>query len=161
MRFLGGGTMHHARQGGSVAAKDAGSLAPPAVSADVYDEEYFRRACGGHEEWTTSGGAVPAGMYPAALRRACFRPGETLVDIGAGRGELVALAAREGAKRAIGVDYAAAAVRLAQQTLAINGVVDRAEVTQGDARALHVADAAADLVTMLDVAEHLAPAELD
>jgi ubiquinone/menaquinone biosynthesis C-methylase UbiE len=139
----------------------AEALDAPAVPADVYDEDYFRHACGGHQEWSASGGRVPAGIYPAALERASFQAGETLVDIGAGRGELVALAARHGAARAVGVDYAEAAVRLAQHTLQAHGVSGSADVIQADARALPLADGIADLVTMLDVVEHLAPPELD
>lgn len=135
-------------------------LPPPAVSPDAYDDDYFRHACGGATEWRESDGAKVAGIYPGTLHKAGLRPGEVLVDIGTGRGELLAVAARLGAARAIGVEYAAAAVVMAEQTIAAFGVGDRAEVLLADARAIPLPDATADLVTMLDVVEHLAPDEL-
>jgi ubiquinone/menaquinone biosynthesis C-methylase UbiE len=86
-------------------------------------------------------------------------PGRLLVDVGCGRGELIALAAEHGV-RAVGVDYAPAAIDLAQATLGARRLDGLAEVRQGDARGLPLGDAEADAVTMLDVVEHLVPAEL-
>ena len=134
-------------------------LPPPAVPPDVYDEDYYLHACAGYEEWRESGGEAWHGMYPGALHMAGFKEGETLVDVGTGRGELLAVAVRQGAARAIGVEYADAAVELARTTLARHGVGDRAQVIQADARRLPLEDGIADLVTMLDFVEHLTPEE--
>lgn len=134
---------------------------PPAVSPDAYDDEYYRTMCAGYEEWTSSDGHEVAGIYPGILARAAFQPGETVVDIGTGRGELVAVAAAQGATLAIGVDYSEAAVELARHTLKTHNVEDRAEVRLADARHLPLDDEVADLVTMVDVVEHLTPEELD
>ena len=79
---------------------------------------------------------------------------------GAARGELVALAAADGAARAIGLDYADSAIAMARETLAVHEVTDRAEVHLVDARRSPVDDAVADLVTLVDVVEHLSPDEL-
>jgi SAM-dependent methyltransferase len=136
-------------------------LPDPVVPPEVYDDRYFLGVCAGHEEWTASGGAAAAGIYAASLDRAALRPEEIVVDVGTGRGELPALAVERGAACAIGVEYSRAAVTLARQTLVAHGVQGRAEVVAADARALPVASAKADLVTMLDVVEHLAPVELD
>lgn len=136
-------------------------LPPPTVSPDVYDEEYFRHACGGADEWRESDGTKVAGIYPGCLHKAQFKAGEVLVDIGTGRGELLAVAGRLGAARAIGVEYSAAAVAMAEKTIAAFGVADNAEVILGDARAIALPDGTADLVTMLDVVEHLSADELD
>ena len=132
----------------------------PVVSPDVYTEEYYRKWCAGFEEWTASGGAAVAGIYPGILRLAGFRPGHVLVDIGTGRGEMLAVAVEAGASRAIGIEYAPAAVEMAEQTLDVHNVRDKAEVMLADARSVPVPDGTADLVTMVDVVEHLADAEL-
>ena len=78
-----------------------------------------------------------------------------LVDLGTGRGELLTAALQRGAARAVGVEYSPDAVALARAS-----VHPRAEVLLADARAVPVDDGAADLVTLLDVVEHLSPEEL-
>ncbi|MDQ1705281.1 MAG: hypothetical protein QOF18_1647 [Frankiaceae bacterium] len=132
----------------------------PAVDPDEYDEDYYLNCCGGFEAFTPSGGAKFAGMYPGALAKAGFKAGETVVDIGTGRGELLAVAVQQGAARAVGVEYAEAAVKLARSTIELHGVGERAEVILADARSVPIEDDFADLATMLDVVEHLTDAEL-
>ncbi len=136
-------------------------LTSPVVPPDVYDDTYYLGMCGGHEEWTASGGLTGAPVYPCTLEQAGFQPGTILLDIGTGRGEMLAAAVDKGARLAVGVEYAAAAVALTQQTLRARGVSDRAHVVLADARRLPLPDASVDMVTMLDVIEHLTPPELD
>ena len=135
-------------------------LAAPTVSPAVYDEDYYTNWCAGYEAWRSSDGAEVAGIYPGILKLARFEPGFVVVDIGAGRGELVAVAAERGAARAIGVEYSPTAVEMAHKTLERHDVNDRAEVVLADARAMPVDDGVADLVTLVDVVEHLSPDEL-
>ena len=134
-------------------------LPPPAVPADVYDEDYYLESCAGGAEWRESGGAAWHGVYPGALHIAGLKPGETVLDIGTGRGELLAVALERGAARAVGVEYSHAAVELARKTLAAHGIEDRADVIESDARKLPIEDGFADLVTMLDFVEHLTEEE--
>jgi ubiquinone/menaquinone biosynthesis C-methylase UbiE len=140
---------------------DDRELPPPVVPPDLYDDTYFRHSCGGSETWRESGGAKVDGVYYGALKRAGLQAGDVVIDIGTGRGELLAVAVELGASRAIGVEYAEAAVALANETIAVHGVGDKAEVILGDARAIPLEDGVADLITLLDVVEHLASAELD
>jgi SAM-dependent methyltransferase len=136
-------------------------LPPPAVSADVYDENYYRHVCAGASEWDASGGSDPADIYVGALVRARMGTGEVVVDIGTGRGELIAVALQRGASLAVGLEYATAAASLFRQTMEAQGIRDRGAVLMSDARAVPLAGDVADLVTMLDVVEHLSPSELD
>lgn len=136
-------------------------LPAPAVPASAYDEEYYRHGCAGADEWHPHSGASVAEMYPAFLRLAGFTPDDEVVDIGTGRGELVAIAAKLGARHAIGFDYSEDAIRLARETLHAQGVTDRAEVHVVDARRLPLEEESATLVTLLDVVEHLSDEELD
>lgn len=135
-------------------------LPQPAVSPDAYSERYFLEACAGHEQWVGSDGRELDPRYAGALTVAQLRPGEVVLDVGCGRGELLVAALAAGARRAIGVEYASAAIGLARHTIAAHDEGDRATVLLADARSLPLGDAEVDLVTMLDVVEHLSPAEL-
>lgn len=135
-------------------------LPPPAVDPSEYDTHYYTTCCAGAHEWSESHGSETAGIYKWALVQTEFAAGQTLLDIGTGRAEVVALAAEQGAKWAIGVEYSPDALELAQQTIAAHGVESTAHVVLADARRLPLPAASVDVVTMLDVVEHLTTEEL-
>lgn len=135
-------------------------LPDPVVAPGEYDTDYYLGACAGYEEWAASEGRELSGIYEGSLLRADLQAGERLVDIGTGRGELLVAAAKRGA-RAVGVEYSPAAVELARHTLSVHGHPPGAEVLLADARAIPLPDGETDLVTLLDVVEHLAPDELE
>jgi SAM-dependent methyltransferase len=125
-------------------------LPPPAVPPGVYDEGYYRTACAGFEAFEAEG-VDP--LYPGMLTIAGLAAGEVVVDVGTGRGELLRVALERGARRAIGVEYSPDALKLAERS--------GGELLLADARAIPLEAGIADLVTLLDVAEHLAPDELE
>lgn len=137
------------------------ALPAPAVAPEAYTDGYYRSGCMGAQAWACSEGGQFDPMYTWYARLARIAPGEVVVDVGCGRGELLVAALEQGASRALGVEYAPAAVELAHRTLTRHSGATNAEVHTADARSLPFEDAGADLVTMLDVVEHLNPAELD
>jgi ubiquinone/menaquinone biosynthesis C-methylase UbiE len=137
-----------------------GALEAPAVSPLVYDSTYYRTTCIGAPQWSASGGAAVSGIYYGFLERAGLRPGEVVVDLGTGRADLLAAAIDRGAGYAYGIDYSSDALELARQTIRVNEIADRAEVALADARRVPLPDGIADLVCMLEVAEHLTEQEL-
>lgn len=165
VRFLPGNARVRASAHGAwerrLARAFLGAWTKPAVDPAVYDESYYRDSCAGSVVWQRSGGAELDPLYAGSLERAGLRPGELVVDVGTGRGELLVAALERGAASAIGIEYSPDAAELARHTLAVHDAGDRAEVLLADARVLPLPDERADLVTMLDVVEHLTADELD
>src|SRR5437660_506618 len=96
--------------------------------------DYYLTTCAGAKEWAESDGASVAGIYFGMLDRIGLEPGEVLVDIGTGRGEMLAVAIEHGAARAVGIEYSPDAAALVRRTIEVRGVADRAEVVEADAR---------------------------
>ena len=133
----------------------------PAIDAAQYDEAYFLCASEGYREFAASQGRRLGPRFLRALSLAEVQPGQRVLDVGCGRGELVIHSALRGA-RAVGIDYSETAVAIAQGALASHpaDVRQRASFALMDARRLAFADASFDTALITDVVEHLAPAEL-
>ena len=132
-----------------------------AVPSTRYDEEYFRTACEGYNEFNTSEGEQLSRRLASAFSLAQVSPGMKLLDVGCGRGEILRHAAQLGAD-AYGIDYATVAVNMSQHVIeSVNGVAPGlTAVMQADAKKLPFPDGAFDRVLMFDVVEHLYPWEL-
>ncbi len=135
--------------------------APASVDPGVYTDDYYLTNCHGHEEFAASGGRAVGPRFAKALALAGPLAGRRVLDVGCGRGELVLQSALRGAE-AWGIDYAAAAIDIAARALA----AAREELPTGvhlramDVSALEFEDASFDVAFMMDVVEHLYPAEL-
>jgi SAM-dependent methyltransferase len=127
----------------------AGQQTP--ISPEAYTEEYYRSSVEGHAEFAASGGRQLSPRMVRALSLADVRPGQRVLDIACGRGEVVLQAALRGAA-GYGIDYAAAALSVARGSLA--GALGTA-LARMDATQLAFAPASFDAAFMLDFVEHV------
>ncbi|MBN1658750.1 MAG: methyltransferase domain-containing protein [Anaerolineae bacterium] len=130
------------------------------VPAELYDSDYFRDV-EGYETFARSRGATASTRVQAALNVAEIEPGQRVLDIGCGRGEVLVQSAMHHAALAVGVDYATASVEIARRTVAEHGLAGVAHVSQANCKTLPFPDDYFDRVFMLDLVEHLHPWELD
>lgn len=133
---------------------------PVPVDPKLYDNAYYEGSNRGYTQFTT-GASHP--VFSEALDAAFLSPGDSVLDIGCGRGEFLALCAKKGC-RGVGIDYSENAVQIANDSLGgVLGTTERALVTCQvmNAKALRFADRSFDRVVMLDIVEHLHPYELD
>src|SRR3989337_96937 len=86
------------------------------IAPDAYTEEYFRSGVEGHEAFAESAGRTLSARLRRALELADPRPGQRVLDIACGRGEMVLQSALRGAS-AVGIDYAQAAMSFARRSL--------------------------------------------
>ncbi len=137
------------------------SETPERVEPNVYTDDYYLTNCHGYEEFAASGGRQVGPRFVKALSLAGDLSGKRVLDVGCGRGELVVQSAMRGAE-AWGIDYADAAVAIAQRALDGSDAAprERMHVQQMDVKALQFDDGFFDAVFMMDVVEHLYPAEL-
>lgn len=133
---------------------------PSDIRPEFYNEEYYLQACGGHEVFRRSGGSELDVIRGRAMALADPRPGETVLDLGCGRGEMLIACALRGC-RASGIDYSAAAAQIARRAVAgVPEIADRVLVEQMDLRRLQLPPAYFDVAFMLDVVEHIPQREL-
>ncbi len=130
------------------------------VPSALYNEQYFLHVCEGYQEFLSSEGEYLSLRLTEALAVAGIAEGMRVLDVGCGRGEILRNTAELGA-RVVGIDYAAAAVQLSRQVAAHAAESGQAiGVYQASALYLPFTTASFNRVLMLDIVEHLYPAEL-
>lgn len=129
---------------------------------DAYTSDYYLRDCGGYEHWHDSRGAqLDARLQAVADAAMAIGVPRKVVDLGAGRGELSAYFAKNGAD-VTAIDYSSDAEKLIAETVGQHEdarrrvVVVRGSVTDATAYSDEY-----DLAVAADIVEHLAPDELD
>jgi SAM-dependent methyltransferase len=136
------------------------------VDASRYDEEWITTAWGEDnvERLLSESELAPRPRVHRAMQLCDLQPGTRLLDIASGRGEVVALAAKDGAY-AVGIDYSPAIMDVARQLKQHHrereGADFSMELLQADATCLPFADGSFDRITMLDIVEHLTPVQLE
>jgi len=126
----------------------------PTVTPDIYDKDYFLYAYGGKEKYLTSLKNLPIPLE-ICLNLADPKPGESVLDIGCGRGHLSYACVLRGCK-VTAIDYSQDAVDIAIETmqqlpqnLKSNVSVSRMDVLDIDTSSKY------DVIIMADVVEHL------
>jgi len=118
----------------------------------AYTQEYYLTECDGHAEFTDTHGTALPKRLSRPLEIADIQPGQSILDIGCGRGEIALHCAQSGAL-VWGLDYATAALRLARSLPSS----PKMAFQQADACNLPFSAHSFDTVFMLDVVEHLHP----
>ena len=126
------------------------------IEPDAYTEEYYRSAVEGHQQFAESEGKQISARMVRALELADVRPGQRVLDIACGRGEVVLQSAMRGAY-AVGIDYAQASMNIARE--AISG--SKAALARMDATRLAFRPHSFDVAFMLDFVEHVYQPDLD
>lgn len=131
---------------------------------ELYDTLYYSKHVGNAELaglYFESDGLAPTEYTQKPLELARINPGDRILDIGCGRGEIVFQAAQRGAT-ATGIDFSPSAIEMARETSTRLPEDLRARTTLlcGSGSALPFAPGSFDTAFMLDVVEHLSQDEL-
>lgn len=129
----------------------------PPAPADFYSRTYFLGRCGGYGEFIEAGGRIADPIRQTALELTAPRPGETILDLGCGRGELSCAIAEAGA-RSIGADFSADALAMARETASRLG--RQVLLVRCRAEALPFRERSIDAVLATDIVEHLPEPDL-
>lgn len=131
---------------------------------DLYDMVYFEKHVGNKEManlYFKTKGLAPTIYTQFPIELANIQPGDKVIDIGCGRGEVVFQTANLGAI-STGVDYSESAIELALCTRKQHSkeIQERTEFICGNAEKLDFGENFFDKAFLLDVVEHVSQDEL-
>ena len=125
----------------------------------MYTREYFLTDCEGFRQYCASLGQTLSPRHKKIAALLDLSPGDRILDVGCGRGELTLYCAARGAK-AYGIDLAPAALELSAAARRGCSAAPSAVFLRGDLAALPLQKGSIDLAILSDIVEHLPAAEL-
>lgn len=127
------------------------------MSTELYDRGYYLGDCEGHEDFRRTAGRRLGRRLKKCLALLQPQPGERIVDIGSGRGELSLHVAALGAE-SLAIDSSAAALHLAREAATawnLGATGGRLALVRARGESLPVVDGWADAGLLVDVVEHI------
>jgi SAM-dependent methyltransferase len=132
---------------------------PGSGPSGLYSRRYYLEDCEGSREFLRSQGRRLPRRLEKCLKLLKAMPGDRIVDIGCGRGELALHAAAKGAV-VLAVDPSPDALAIAREAAAFSKDAVPLAYVRADAEALPIRDGWADGAALADVLEHLPPERL-
>ncbi|GFE68198.1 class I SAM-dependent methyltransferase [Chroococcus sp. FPU101] len=129
-------------------------------SIDIYNEEYYTKECGGSEIFKLSQGSELDDVRSYVLKLCSLKPGDTAIDIGCGRGELLFALANHELHHVVGIDLSQESVNLSLQTCQQQIAQGQVTVKNMSATQLEFDNNTFDIAFMTDLVEHLSDANL-
>lgn len=134
----------------------------PIVSSETYDEFYFRSACAGFEEYFLSNGISLPKRLSYAIELSKLSCTDVVLDIGCGRGEILAYCRNLGIPNSFGLDYSKAGLKIALENLHRTGKTENKIFLQmADAKHLPFCNESFSKIFLLDIVEHLNSSDLE
>ena len=132
----------------------------PTPPSELYDDYYYRNACGGHKDFHNSKGEVLPPWMQYALESANLKPHENVLDLGTGRGEIAYQSVKKGCF-SIGLDYSFTAMKFAKLLREKTKKFSESfTLILSDARFLPFSHKQFDVIFMIDIVEHLSQKDL-
>jgi cyclopropane fatty-acyl-phospholipid synthase-like methyltransferase len=138
--------------------KNKGSLPETqGVDSKLYNKEYFESIDGAH--YFAEDKTAPKFIY--AVNISGLTKGNSALDIGCGRGDLMMALAKKGAE-VTGIDYSTDALAIAQKAIDKQPaeIKNKLQVLHSNATSLNFLNQTFDYIFMTDLVEHLYPHEL-
>lgn len=126
----------------------------------IYNEDYFKKQCGGFEAFNLTNGKELDGSRQFVLNLQPLQAHYSALDIGCGRGELVYALARLGLRQVVGIDISEDSVRISKEVCAKQISEDQVKIQKMSAINLEFDDTLFDIIYMTDVVEHLSDSNL-
>lgn len=132
------------------------------LNPKIYSKDYYLNACLGYEEFKQYKGKKVHQQIVDFCNLLKIKKGIKILDLGCGRGDLAIECARRGAV-VTGIDYSKDGITLAKESLKNQSLLIQQNVKflVMDAKKLKFSDNTFDIVTSVDVFEHLYHEELE